>query len=121
VELEELDRKCICEQRVLVAKYEAEQMAWKERERKGRQKEGNREKPGERMEQTEEVREVREIGPGRDKDQTRWVPTHPTAHSQLTPCMYEMPYEPPQAAMLLGSGSIDHRDPPDHTTRHHPP
>jgi hypothetical protein len=100
-----------------MAEYEAEQAAWKERERKGRQQVGNREKPGERMEQTEEVREVREIGPGGDQDQTRWVPTHPTSHSQPTPQTYETPYGPPVDATSLGDGSIDHRDSPDHTGR----
>ena len=47
-----------------MAGYKAKQMAWKDRERKGRQQEGDREKPGERMEQTEKVREAQGIRPG---------------------------------------------------------
>ena len=54
-------------------------------------------------------------------DETRQVHTHPTAHSQPAPHMYKMLYEPPQATTLLDSGSIDHRDPPDHTRRYQLP
>ena len=42
--LDKMDRECICEQRVLIAKYKAKQMAQKDRERKGRQHEGGGEK-----------------------------------------------------------------------------
>jgi hypothetical protein len=54
-------------------------------------------------------------------DEMRQVPTHPTAHSQPIPSVYKTPYEPPQATTLLDSGSINHRDPPNHTRRYQLP
>ena len=64
---------------------------------------------------------MREIGPGGDQDQARWVPTYPTSHPQLVPQAYKMPYEPPQAAASFGSRPIDRGDTLGPTTQYQLP
>jgi hypothetical protein len=93
-ELEELDRECICEQAELLAIQDKSWwVARREQELRGEQSEGNREKPGEEMEQPEEMGEMQEFGSGEQQNETRWVPTYSTSHSQLILQVHEMPDE----------------------------
>jgi hypothetical protein len=120
-ELEELDRECIREQAELLAIDDAEYRAAR-RDRELRSKRGGN-NMGEAEERTgqAEVREVREIGPGGDQDQARWVPNYPTSHSQPTPQTYETQYEPPVDATSHNDDPIDRVDSPDHTGRYQLP
>jgi hypothetical protein len=73
------------------------------------------------FEEEDQVRRDRIAKADAHPDEMKRVPTHPAAHSQPALNVYEMPYEPPQATTSLDSGSIDHRDPLDHTGRYQLP
>jgi hypothetical protein len=116
-----MERDSDREQRLFVIEYEAEQTTCRDRDWRGEPREGIREEPEEAVGQTEETGGTREIGPGGDQHETRWVPNYPTSHSQPAPQTYETPYEPPVDATSHNDDLIDRVDSPNHTGRYQLP